>query len=322
MATSVRGIRLHTTGFALKPLWLLWDESGEWPIGEEKRVMEQIGRKKESESGEEGRDSKEAKVKEESKMITRHDVKAEVENLAKSYATGWFWPGAGNNPLLRREEVEKGPHQKELVLGDAEQLIIEILRAIDEMNPAFRDATTGAVAMDLPDDYKEFLSISNGFESGFSGILFEPPLHRTTELRWFGDDEGYFTDLPLDLPVHPYGVARSHDEITENWPTVGMAIEIGTEDIDNTWLIPPKKIEEVTSKIAGILENNEYGEDLKTSFRIAIRDFAGGGSASMVVYPSFKAYIRHVAESSGNDDSEALRKNKFFGYYFRNTSED
>lgn len=178
----------------------------------------------------------------------------------------------------------------------------------------------------LPEDYKEFLSITNGFGQVWRGILFEPPLHPLSEIRWFDDDEDYFIDLELELfeSELPYDV----------WPIVGKAIEIGTEDIDNIWLIPPPKVQEVKDRISEVLLSSQYTDRVKKSVVRAIEDFTGsveefmkldwclatwasGGSVVMRSYPSFTAYLRDNVEKSASESSDGLDANKFFGYQCR-----
>ncbi|KAF2817783.1 uncharacterized protein BDZ99DRAFT_374207 [Mytilinidion resinicola] len=174
----------------------------------------------------------------------------------------------------------------------------------------------------LPDDYKEFLRISNGFGNTWGGILHNPPLHPTTDVDWFGDDEDYFYDLPLDLidsqinyMTRDYPVIA---EIADDWPTVGMAIDIGNEDIDSIWLLPPANVEKQRAACLEILDNDVYPEELKSKVLSSIEDFAGslenfknldwccltwasGGSAQMDSYSSFKDYIATQVVNSADE---------------------
>lgn len=208
----------------------------------------------------------------------------------------------------------------------------------DPADEASIKAAEERLKIPLPDDYKEFLRLSNGFGQAFGGILMEPPLHPLDKVDWFPEDADYFTDLPLDIPYDcPFSLS---DEIRETWPQVGMAIEIGTYDIDNTWLIPPSKITEVKDKLVPIVEDTtgKWAEDVKRSLKNAMESFAGsveefkkldwgcltwaaGGSASMYCYPSFKAYLMSVAEEGANYDEDILRDRKFIGYYLKKEEE-
>ncbi|EEQ90032.2 uncharacterized protein BDCG_05152 [Blastomyces dermatitidis ER-3] len=116
-------------------------------------------------------------------------------------------------------------------------------------------ATERELGIKLPADYKEFIAITDGFEQSWSGIISDPPLHPLDEIRWLEDDEDYFLDLEIELinPGFPYGM----------WPTVGKSIEIGCEDIDNVWLIPPSKVQEVQGRLLEIMQSGKYDDALK-----------------------------------------------------------
>lgn len=214
----------------------------------------------------------------------------------------------------------------------------EVGGRLDADKTLFRDpATSQQIAeteerlrIHLPDDYKEFMLITNGFGASFSGILFEPPLHPLSDLCWFDDDEDYFTDLGLDIPGDRIFAVQPHDADDE-WVKVGKAIEVGTEDIDNQWLIPPSKMNEVKDRVRSILDNETCDEKVGTSVRHMVEGFAGsedkfwnldwgfvtwasGGSACMIAYPSFKAYLQEVARSGMKDDGDLLSQRKFIGY--------
>lgn len=226
------------------------------------------------------------------------------------------------------------------------------------MRPFLKDPATqeqidngeDALGIKLPDDYKCFLHRSNG--SGlFCGRAvgdFEPPLHSVNELRWLEDDEDYFTDLPLNIPGDwdRWSSLSINSEQSNFKPktidcpahfSVGKALEIGTEGINNTWLIPPSSITAIKKQMEGIQASSRYTDRKKESINQAIMEFAGdqsawesmdwccmtwaaGGSAIMTVHPSFKAYLEHIAEHGKgrtNDDVlKALRNGKQLGTIF------
>ncbi|KLJ09396.1 hypothetical protein EMPG_15166 [Blastomyces silverae] len=193
----------------------------------------------------------------------------------------------------------------------------------DPASPEEIAAAERDLGIKLPADYKEFLAITDGFEQSWGGIISDPPLHPLSEIRWLGDDEDYFLDLEIELinPGFPYG----------RWPTVGKAIEIGCEDIDNVWLIPPSKVQEVQGRLSEIMESEEYDDALKRRLMGEMQSFAGsmenfmklewclvtwssGGVASMRSYPSFTAYTREKVEGSSRSVNDELRPEMFFGY--------
>jgi hypothetical protein len=205
----------------------------------------------------------------------------------------------------------------------------------------FRDAATAQdiaktekrLSITLPDDYKEFVLTTNGFGAAFGGIINEPPLHPLSELRCFGDDEDYFTELCLDIPGNKIiSIVQAWDaDGNADWVKVGKAIEIGTEDIDNLWLLSPTKMDEVKDRVRDVLNSDKYDERIKTSVRHMMESFAGseekfwslgwgcvtwasGGSACMTAHPTFKAYLQSVMHGGMKENKSLLSEGKFFGY--------
>jgi len=205
----------------------------------------------------------------------------------------------------------------------------------------------------LPADYKTFLRISNGFGSPWGHPLgdLQTPLHPVDKLRWLDSaEEDYFTDLTLDLPTRwdkwpfappPTAKAYACDEVTEHF-LIGRALEIGTQEIDNTWLLPPSTITPIKEAVRKMLDDESLSEREKNSARVAIRDFAGseeeweqmewacvtwasGGVAAMYVYPGFRAWLEDVVEkgSGGLDGEEEeqekrLKRGMWLGRVFQN----
>jgi hypothetical protein len=195
----------------------------------------------------------------------------------------------------------------------------------DFLQPPIRNSAPSSVIVELeqrleiqlPADYKEFLGLSNGFGRSWGGIIMDPPLHSANDVRWLGTDEDYFTELSLDLlEGNIWAVTRDYPEIGRNWPKVKRAIEIGTEDIDNVWLLPPDTVQRVKDAYLTVLHSEVVDEAVKKSIRNSINDFSGsiesfeglewcvlkwasGGCASMTGYSSFKDYLVAKAQGSG-----------------------
>jgi len=206
----------------------------------------------------------------------------------------------------------------------------------------------------LPADYRTFLRISNGFGSPWGHPLgdLQTPLHPVGNLRWLDPaEEDYFTDLTLDLPTRwdkwpfapaPTAEAYACDEVTEHF-LIGRALEIGTQEIVNTWLLPPSTIRPIKQAVKKMLEDETLGEREKNSVRVAIRDFAGsdeeweqmewtcvtwasGGVAAMYVYPSFRAWLEDVVEKGrvglngeeGTEEENMLKRGMWLGRVFQN----
>ncbi|KAF2004485.1 hypothetical protein P154DRAFT_485155 [Amniculicola lignicola CBS 123094] len=185
----------------------------------------------------------------------------------------------------------------------------------------------------LPSDYKEFLSITNGLERPFGGVILEPPLHTVDNICWFSDNEDYFYDLPLYLPSEEIYFDLNYD-FSEPWPSVGKAIKIGSWDIFYIWLLPPANVAEMQAKLTELLEDDELGEDKKEKIRNSMTEFAGsmeafeklewccvrwaaGSGASMTVYPSFRAYLGELAEEGGKGAKDLIVGSRFIGLDLR-----
>lgn len=165
----------------------------------------------------------------------------------------------------------------------------------------------------LPDDYKEFLAATNGMGPSWGGVITDTPLVPASEIRWITVEEDYFTDLAADFVPDIFHVLYTTHE--DEWPTVGRTLEIGSEDIDNVWLLPPAKVQELVSHYLGLRghsgETNQTIESAATAWAGSVADFekldwcvmtwAAGGSATMESYPSFKAFLVHKADSSADD---------------------
>jgi len=175
----------------------------------------------------------------------------------------------------------------------------------------------------LPEDYKEYLSITNGFGDSWNGYYEGPALFPAADHRWLTDEEDYFTGLYSDLiNIEGTGIVKVLDH--EPWPKVGRTIQIGSKDIDEVWLLPPDSVKQMKEHMAGIVENADEG--VKTSIQSSIKDFAGsmeglekldwcvmtwasGSSASMNTFPNFKAFLEAKAEASGRNQ-EVSRKRR------------
>lgn len=182
----------------------------------------------------------------------------------------------------------------------------------------------------LPDDFKEYLSITNGMNTPFTGILLGPPLHSSTDTHWLPDDDE-FKNMFFECLEVMYSISREFTDL-QPWISMGKVIEIGQEDIDQVWLIPPSKMAEVKAKVLSVLHGDRYSVAAKDSVRHAMQDFAGsvegfenmdwgcatwGGAASEKMYSSFQAYLRSVAEEGGKAIEDALSPKRFIGYFLQ-----
>ena len=193
----------------------------------------------------------------------------------------------------------------------------------------------------LPDDYKDFLKISNGFNAGMDDGIFDgygpgPGLYSIDKVTW--DSSAYF-QLPVQLLGEPSdGIGRdmeklvpatkkqSDDSTVFNFetpfPLFDRVLMVGVRDIDNLWLVHPKLVDESRRVYLEMYE--KANEEQKKLILRKVEAFAGsmekfkelewccflwssGGAACFEEYPSFRAYLETVVESSGQDKMEGHR---------------
>ncbi|KAF2030624.1 hypothetical protein EK21DRAFT_88747 [Setomelanomma holmii] len=205
----------------------------------------------------------------------------------------------------------------------------------DPASASLIEETEKGLATTLPDDYKEYLSITNGNDPAFGGIIMEAPLWKCEDIRWFKDDEDYFYDLCIDIPANMSSITHQTANDGLDWPKIGKGIILGQEDIDNTFLIAPDTVERVKEKVRSLLESQDekVTQEVKDSVKRAVENFAGsmeefnkldwccltwasGGAVQMDGYKSFKAYLSYVAEKSAKVEKDIwnLGYKEFFGH--------
>jgi hypothetical protein len=187
----------------------------------------------------------------------------------------------------------------------------------------------------LPEDYKEFLGISNGFGTGdymkdgiYNGYYPDPELLSTDKVNW--NSEPYF-QLPVELLDLPYEITRlacsktkkTPDETLDfdtSLPLFDRVLEIGARDIDNIWLVRPELVEQAR---AAYMEMYEKADDQqKEIIEKAIEGFVGskeafekmewccvkwsaGGAADMSGHAGFRRYIEDLVEDSMEENWES-----------------
>ncbi|KAF2421076.1 hypothetical protein EJ08DRAFT_683158 [Tothia fuscella] len=173
----------------------------------------------------------------------------------------------------------------------------------------------------LPDDYRGFLSISNGFGSFngdqdgiYNGLCPEPELYSTDKVHWIS--ESYF-HLPvelLDLPYDIQGLANDGDkeaDLESYFPYFERVLQIGTRDIHHLWLVPPILVEECkaayrrmyekandTQKviIERAMEEVAGSKEEFESMQWGVMMWASGGTASLQGHAGFRNYLQHVVD--------------------------
>jgi hypothetical protein len=185
----------------------------------------------------------------------------------------------------------------------------------------------------LPEDFKAFLRISNGFgvqTDGFGGIwngyFPGPPLRSVDEIDWleFGEYELMFNQLTLPwLAPYQDSTQTDGDELPEP-PIFTDVICIASEEIYDVWLIPPETMQKLRDHYQELYAM--VNDDGKRIIERAIDDFAGsrdewekldwgcvswacGGSAQLDCFKSFKAWLEDSAWAAKyvgmEDDEEA-----------------
>ncbi|KAI9656887.1 MAG: hypothetical protein M1821_003526 [Bathelium mastoideum] len=178
----------------------------------------------------------------------------------------------------------------------------------------------------LPNDYKEFLSITNGLGGGigdgiYNGYFPDPALHATTDTKWV--EEEYF-QLPvelIDIPKEISDLVPAEKRTTDNgaldwdtpFPLFDRVLEIGVRDIDNLWLVHPNLVNE--AREVYLKMHQAASKEQKKVLERAIEAFAGsmdafkkpewccvkwssGGAATMESYSSFRKYLESVTLDS------------------------
>ncbi|KAH7267982.1 hypothetical protein MRS44_011735 [Fusarium solani] len=128
----------------------------------------------------------------------------------------------------------------------------------------------------LPDDYKEFFKISNGFGGTWNGYYLEPPLHGVDDVEWA---EFYGDILPMELHESPTGNLDLDLPGEREWPTYGRPIELGSEDVLQAQFIPPHDTKRAIEAYKESLESPETPDAVKQHTRKLIASKYGSWEA-------------------------------------------
>ncbi|KAK6005818.1 hypothetical protein QM012_007460 [Aureobasidium pullulans] len=182
------------------------------------------------------------------------------------------------------------------------------------------------LGVSLPEDFKAFLHISNGFgaeSSGFGGIwngyFPGPPLRSVDEIDWL--DYSQYELQCYQMTVFSLHDFPESDKIPEP-PTFANVICIASEEIYDIWLIPPEMMKQMRDYYKEIYAM--VNDDGKRIIERAVDDFAGswdkwekldwgcvswacGGSAQLDCFKSFTAWLEDAAwtaKYAGREDEE------------------
>ncbi|KAF7551370.1 hypothetical protein G7Z17_g5051 [Cylindrodendrum hubeiense] len=112
----------------------------------------------------------------------------------------------------------------------------------------------------LPDDYKEFLTISNGFGRTWNGYHLDSPIFGVDELDW---GELYVDDLPVELHETIAGFMDLELSDGREWPSHEKPILLGSYDIFQTWFITPSVTKKTLEAYKQVIESPETPDDVK-----------------------------------------------------------
>ncbi|KAI4744860.1 hypothetical protein E4T50_04740 [Aureobasidium sp. EXF-12298] len=175
----------------------------------------------------------------------------------------------------------------------------------------------------LPEDFKAFLRISNGFGVQTDGFG-DPSLRSVDEIDWLDYSEYELMFDQLTLPwLDPYRdpTQTDNDGLPEP-PIFTDVICIASEEIYDVWLIPPETMQRLRDHYKEVYAM--VNDDGKRIIERAIDDFAGsrdewekldwgcvswacGGSAQLDCFKSFKAWLEDsawAAKYEGIEDDE------------------
>lgn len=179
------------------------------------------------------------------------------------------------------------------------------------------------LAITLPEDYKEFLRITNGFNDGemgiFTGIVTDPGLWDVAQVKWVRDRQQPAELLELPRNVEELGdfeTKPSNDGI--EWdtalPLFDRRLEIGQQDLDTLFLVPPECVEKVKAAYELMIQR---GNDQDRAFVLdAMNRLAGskdafnamewccciiGDYAELESFSSFRSYLEHAASRAKED---------------------
>ncbi|KAF2811347.1 uncharacterized protein BDZ99DRAFT_274089 [Mytilinidion resinicola] len=231
------------------------------------------------------------------------------ETFVKRYEEGMVRPVVGSMEEMVKtiaENTQKSEKAKQEMLEpmwQEEEKTYELVTLLRD--PASEDAISSLeerLGVKLPEDYKSFLRVTNGFGGFWNGTYFDSSLFPADKVR-FDDDYDFMEETGLDL------LDCQIDYFVDDfdaWPKLGRAIHIGREDTTMVFLLPPATVAKVRDAYLAILESEDSSEGLKKEITNAIRSFCGDaeafkecewcaaesmGGMDMECFPSFGAYI-------------------------------
>ena len=188
----------------------------------------------------------------------------------------------------KKDEIESKPlkevllelerHTKTNAVDDWEEMREPVPETLFVLPPATDEQILSLekkLDIALPDDYKEFLKISNGFGRTWNGYHLDNALHGVDEIRWADE----YLEVPF-VEFHDSISGVLELKITERsrpeWPSSGPTLEIGSWDVLWTLMIPPKGTKVILDAYQEAFDNPKIPEDAKKQVLKSIEGRHGG----------------------------------------------
>lgn len=195
--------------------------------------------------------------------ISAEELKSKGENLVRAFS-------ARLSRGYMENRLESKTLKELLEIGQKNTLTGPGLRHWEEMGggtpetmfkqPATRKQISeleSRLETSLPQDYKEFMSITNGFGCGddmqdgmYNGYFPDPELFATDKVAWLSED---WIALPFEMLKIPREIEDPYRKPSEAWctamPMLNRVVHIGNRDIDDLWLVPPELVQEAKKGI-------------------------------------------------------------------------
>ncbi|KAM5356949.1 hypothetical protein ACJ41O_003595 [Fusarium nematophilum] len=170
--------------------------------------------------------------------------------------------------MSMKELLEALEHSTKLrASGQYEEMGNEVPESLFVIPPATDEqisALERRLDVSLPDDYKEFFKISNGFGCTWNGYHLDTPLFSVDKVDW---KEIYMETLPLELHECISGCMDLELPDGREWPGQGQPLDIGSEDVLSALFITPNATKKALEAYKEVMESPKTPEDMKRHVR-------------------------------------------------------
>ncbi|KAF2743944.1 hypothetical protein M011DRAFT_461202 [Sporormia fimetaria CBS 119925] len=168
---------------------------------------------------------------------------------------------------------------------------------------------------DLPDDYKEFLAVSNGMDSCWNGYTREPELLGTDGVHNFDatEQQKMMEEAAVDLGFY------MSESLRMKWPRLTTVIKVNTGDEESTfvWFCLPEMIRQAAVEFFALIPSlpeseRDHVTRMMGYYHAGTREADSVGwivgvwapqTFDFVVYNSWREYIEMLAEESAHEDT-------------------